>query len=82
MSTRTIEIDDQVRLTCNIPELALHRGAVGVVCSTWNAPIVGFEVEFRTPGAPFGIHTLIREEQIEMIENKSIRLTSEGVNHD
>lgn len=43
-------VDDVVQLATDIPELLLHRGAVGIVCSTWLAPITAYEVEFEVAG--------------------------------
>lgn len=45
---RLPDIDDVVRIKLDIPELALHRGDVGVVRSTWFAPSIAFEVEFQS----------------------------------
>ena len=47
---RLPRVDDVVRLTEDIPELALARGEVGVVRSTWFAPTVVYEVEFHEIG--------------------------------
>lgn len=41
-------INDTVRLMQDVPNLMLRRGDVGVVCSIWFAPMIAFEVEFRT----------------------------------
>ena len=38
---RQPHVDDHVRLTCDIPDLSLHRGQVGVVRSTWCEPLTG-----------------------------------------
>ena len=42
--------NERVRLEVDLPERHLHRGAVGVICSTWFAPDTAYEVEFA-PGA-------------------------------
>lgn len=63
---RQPHIDDHVRLTQDIPELALHRGAVGVVRSTWFAPSVTYEVEFHQIGHDYQTRALLREEQVEV----------------
>ncbi len=60
-------VDDFVRLTQDIPELALQRGEVGVVRSTWFAPSMAYEVEFH----PIGLNTgetraLLVAEQVEV----------------
>ena len=44
---RQPSVDDQVRLTQDIPELWLTKGECGVVRSTWFAPSVAYEVEFQ-----------------------------------
>jgi hypothetical protein len=44
---RQPHVDDFVRLTCDIPDLSLHRGQIGVVCSTWCEPLTAYEVEFN-----------------------------------
>jgi hypothetical protein len=38
--------NERVRLEVDLPERRLHRGAVGVICSTWFAPNTTYEVEF------------------------------------
>jgi hypothetical protein len=60
-----IKADDQVELTKDLPELGLHRGDTGVVCSTWFAPSTAFEVEFQphTPGG--SVRTLLMRKQIQ-----------------
>ena len=47
---RRPRVDDVVRLTQAIPELALNCGEVGIVRSTWFAPSVAYEVEFHLIG--------------------------------
>ena len=42
-----IQVDEQVQLIQDIPEMGLHRGEVGTVCSTWFEPAVAYEVEFQ-----------------------------------
>jgi hypothetical protein len=42
-----IQIDEQVQLTQDIPELGLRRGEMGRVCSTWFGPATVYEVEFQ-----------------------------------
>ena len=65
---RQPHIDDFVRLTRDIPELALHRGEVGVVRSTWFAPSTCFEVEFHC-GLDCETRALIMGEQLEVDEH-------------
>jgi hypothetical protein len=59
-------VDDHVRLTQDIPELSLCRGEVGVVRSTWFAPSVNYEVEFRQIGNDYQTRALLRAEQVEV----------------
>ncbi|MEA2736233.1 MAG: hypothetical protein QOE14_2684 [Humisphaera sp.] len=61
-------VDDFVRLTRDIPELALQRGEVGVVRSTWFAPSVAYEVEFHPCGIDSETRALIMAEQLEVEE--------------
>ena len=63
---RQPHVDDHVRLTQDIPELSLNRGEVGVVRSTWFAPTVAYEVEFRSIGNDYQTRALLREEQVEV----------------
>lgn len=64
---RTPDVDDFVRLTQGIPELSLHCGDVGVVCSTWCAPLVAYEVEFSPHGERR--RTLLLAQQVEVIHD-------------
>src|SRR2546430_203131 len=47
---RRPRVDDVVRLTQAIPELALNCGEVGIVRSTWFAPSVAYQMEFNLIG--------------------------------
>jgi hypothetical protein len=58
-------IDDHVRLTQDIPELALTRGERGVVRSTWFAPQTAYEVEFTQLG-DCQTRALLLEQQVEV----------------
>ena len=59
-------VNDQVRLTQDIPELALSRGDIGVVRSTWFAPRVAYEVEFNPLGLSCETRALLLEEQLQL----------------
>ena len=63
---REPHVNDYVRLVGDIPELALHRGEVGVVRSTWFAPSVAYEVEFHQIGCDMDTRALLRPEQVEV----------------
>jgi hypothetical protein len=71
---RQPHIDDYVRLTQDIPELALIRGEVGVVRSTWFAPLIAYEVEFHQIGHDFQTRALLRAEQVAVEEGPLSRL--------
>jgi hypothetical protein len=64
-------VDDQVRLTQDIPELWLTKGECGVVRSTWFAPSIAYEVEFQIG---LGSHTrvLVRPEQLQVEEPEEL----------
>jgi hypothetical protein len=65
---RQPHVDDFVRLVKDIPELALNRGEVGVVRSTWFAPATAYEVEFHLPGLDHATRALLLAEQVEVEE--------------
>ena len=67
---RTPHVDDWVQLTQDIPELALAKGSIGIVRSTWCAPHVAFEVEFRPPGQSFQTRCLLAAEQVIVREDE------------
>ena len=57
-----------VRLLTDIPELGLHTGAVGVVCSEWFAPTTAYEVEFQPAGFVHATRALLMSNQIQDAE--------------
>lgn len=61
-------VDDYVRLITDIPELALTRGEVGIVRSTWFAPSMAYDVEFHLKGEPHETRVLLMPEQLEVEE--------------
>jgi len=63
---RQPHVDDFVRLTQDIPELALLRGEIGVVRSTWFAPTVAYEVEFHQTGLDSATRALLLAEQVQV----------------
>ena len=67
---RQPHVDDFVRLTRDIPELALRRGEVGVVRSTWFAPATAYEVEFHPPGLSHERRALLLAECLEVQEGE------------
>jgi hypothetical protein len=72
---RQPHIDDFVRLTRDIPELALNRGEVGVVRSTWFAPSVAYEVEFHQAGLDHATRALLLAEQVQVEEEQELAST-------
>ena len=60
-----IKPDERVRLTKDLPELGLHSGEEGVVCSTWFDPSTAFEVEFRPHAPGCSIRALVMRNQIQ-----------------
>jgi hypothetical protein len=63
---RQPNVDDHVRLTGDIPDLWLHHGESGVVCSRWSDPTLAFEVEFHTTDPDGAIRALVLGEQLEV----------------
>ena len=62
------KVDDHVRLTQDIPDLWLHHGQSGIVCSRWSDPTPAFEVEFHTTDPDEVIRALVLGEQLEVEE--------------
>lgn len=62
---RQIQVDQHVRLTHDMPELELHRGEIGLVCSTWFGPATAYEVEFQHKLPSYGMRALLMSNQIE-----------------
>jgi hypothetical protein len=73
---RQPHVDDFVRLTQDIPELALIRGEVGVVRSTWFAPSVAYEVEFHPVGLDHATRALLLADQVQVEEGSLLPATS------
>lgn len=65
---RNPEVNDRVRMTRDIPELALHRGDTGVVQSIWFAPIGAYEIEFSLFGSATPNRGLLLAGQVEVVE--------------
>lgn len=59
-----VKAEERVRLIHDVPELGLHHGDVGLVCSTWFAPSTAFEVEFQ-PAAGCRVRALLMSNQIQ-----------------
>lgn len=69
---RKPRVDDYVRLTQDIPELALNRGQLGLVRTTWMAPVMAYEVEFQSVGLTPQTRALLLDEQV-LMENPAPR---------
>jgi hypothetical protein len=65
---RQPKVDDHVRLTQDMPDLWLHRGETGIICSRWSVPTPAFEVEFHTTDSHDVIRALVLGEQLEVEE--------------
>jgi hypothetical protein len=66
-----VKIEQRVRLTQDVPELGLHRGDVGLVCSTWFEPSTAFEVEFHPHAVGCSVRALLMPNQIQKDANVS-----------
>ena len=73
---RQPHVDDFVRLTRDIPELALRSGQVGVIRSTWFEPTPAYEVEFHKIGHDYQCRALLMPEQVE-VEEGSLLATAD-----
>lgn len=69
---RQPHVDDYVRLTRDIPELALVKGEIGVVRSTWFAPSIAYEVEFHQIGHDYQTRCLLAAEQVTVEEGPQL----------
>jgi hypothetical protein len=57
-----IQVDEHVQLTQDIPELGLHCGEIGRVCSTWFDR--AYEVEFQREMPHHSIRALLMHGQL------------------
>jgi len=64
-----VKTEERVRLIQDVPELGLHRGDVGFVCSTWFEPSTAFEVEFQPRAAECRVRALLMPNQIQKDAN-------------
>ena len=63
------QVSRAVKLLEDIPELGLHSGEVGVVCSTWFEPTPAYEVEFSAAaGMSCTTRALLMANQIQDAE--------------
>jgi hypothetical protein len=61
---KEMHVDDRVQLIQDIPDLGLHHGEVGLVCSTWFSPATAYEVEFRLKVPDCPIRALLMPNQL------------------
>ncbi len=53
----------------DIPQLGLHRGDVGLVCSTWfSSTPACYEIEFRPEKSTSGIRALLMSKQLGEVQ--------------
>lgn len=65
-SAHTPFLPDQiVRLMEDIPEFSLRCGDLGIVISTWCAPIVAYEVDFYQPQEDCHTRVLVLSEHLQ-----------------
>jgi hypothetical protein len=62
------QVGNRVRLKTDVPNLGLHCGEEGSVCSVWFSPATAFEVEFQQPGPNCAVRAFLMENQIEAYE--------------
>ena len=62
--------NDVVRVTHDVPDLALRRGDMGIVRSRWLAPALAYEIEFHFFGSDLAGRGLLMPEQIELVERR------------
>ena len=67
-SDNSLHVDERVRLKTAVPELGLHSGDEGLVCSIWFAPTKRFEVEFKQLNLG-PIRALVGEEELEAAQH-------------
>ena len=71
--TTSIFANDFIRLTINIPELALAAGEVGRVVSSWLYPNTAYEVEFAPQPAVCARRVLLLQNQVEPAGQRPVR---------
>jgi len=59
-----IRIGEPVQLKRDVPELGLHRGESGLVCSTWFSPAAAYEVEFPRKVPDCAVRALLLPHEI------------------
>jgi hypothetical protein len=66
-----VKSEERVRLIQDVPELGLHRGDVGLVCSTWFEPSTALEVEFQPRAVGCRVRALLTPDQFQKDANAS-----------
>jgi hypothetical protein len=72
----SIQVNDHVRVTHDIGDLAVSVGDVGVVCGVWREPAMAYEVEFPQRGAAYALRTIVFEEQLELAASQCAELAA------
>ena len=62
-----MDLHATVRLTEDLPEQNLRRGAVGVVVAIFDTPTRAYEVEFADAQGRTIVELALREEQLEQV---------------
>jgi hypothetical protein len=65
-----------VRLKCEVPDVGLHVGQIGVVCTRWFEPLGFYELEFQSPANHFKVHVVLDQEQFGPMELQGERVTA------
>lgn len=63
-----LHVDRHVQLAQDIPELGLHRGDAGLVCSTWFSPDLTYQVEFQRKMPECWIRALLMSTQLTRLD--------------
>jgi hypothetical protein len=64
----TYDSGQLVRLKCDVPNLDLHVGQIGVVCTRWFEPMRFYELEFQSPSNHAKVHVVLEEQQFDPME--------------
>jgi hypothetical protein len=64
-NTRSINVNDLVRVRHDVPQVGLRVGETGVVQSRWFAPDEAFEIEFHAGGNGLPLRVILYEEDLE-----------------
>jgi hypothetical protein len=68
---RQPQTEDRVELTSDLPEMSLHMGDQGVVCSAWFTPIPVYEFCFESRGVAFHVRALIVSNDFRVVHRST-----------